>query len=96
MFKRKIYDVAEAKLAALDRALAIIEFSMDGQVLTANENFLRLMRYTLGDIQGWHHRLFVEETYAQSAEYGAFWETLKAGRYATGEFLRLDKDGSAV
>ena len=52
MFKRTVYNEAQAKLDALDRSLAIIEFSMDGQVLSANHNFLHLMKYTLADVQG--------------------------------------------
>ena len=96
MFKRTVYNEAQAKLDALDRSLAIIEFSMDGQVLSANHNFLNLMKYTLADVQGKHHRIFVEPMAAKSPEYTEFWSKLKDGQYVTGEFLRIDKNGTEV
>src|ERR1700744_2968008 len=96
MLKRASYSESQAKLDALDRSLAVIEFSMDGRVLHANENFLRLMKYALSDILGQPHRIFVEDEFAKSAEYAAFWDDLKGGRYVTGEFLRLDREGASV
>ena len=96
MFKKSVYSESQAKLDALNRSLAIIEFSMDGQVLDANENFLKLMKYTLADVRDKHHRIFVDPAFAKSAEYTDFWAKLKDGQYVTGEFLRLDKDGSEV
>jgi methyl-accepting chemotaxis protein len=96
MFKPSVFNESEAKIAALDRSLAIIEFSMDGNVLHANHNFLSLMKYRLEDIKDRHHRLFVDGQHAASAEYAAFWDTLKSGEHVSGEFRRLDKDGAAV
>ena len=96
MFKRSGYNESQAKLDALDRSLAIIEFSMDGHVLSANQNFLSLMKYVQADLQNKHHRIFVDETYARSADYAEFWAKLKEGQYVTGEFLRIDKDGREV
>src|SRR3978361_623875 len=93
MFKRTKYSESQAKLDALDRSLAIIELSMDGQVIHANENFLKLMKYSLGDVAGKPHRIFVEDEHANADEYAAFWNKLKGGHHITGEFLRLAKDG---
>src|SRR5688572_13382880 len=67
---------AKARLQALDRVQAVIEFSLDGTVLHANDNFLRAMGYALSEVKGQHHRLFVEPAYAASPEYRAFWERL--------------------
>lgn len=96
MFNRTTFNEAQAKIDALDRSLAIIEFSMDGNVVHANKNFLKLMKYDLPDIQNRHHRLFVDRAYAETAKYTEFWDKLKTGEYVTGEFLRLDKDGNSV
>ncbi len=87
---------AEGKLGAIDRAQAIIEFDMSGRVLTANPNFVKLMGYSLDDIQGRHHRMFVEPSYAGTAEYQAFWERLGRGEYESGEYKRIGKDGREV
>ena len=80
MFNRTVFNEAQAKIDALDRSLAIIEFSMDGTVLHANQNFLRLMKYSLSDVQSRHHRIFVDKSYAETAEYAAFWDKLKDGQ----------------
>ncbi|MGZ3039556.1 PAS domain-containing protein, partial [Pseudomonas aeruginosa] len=82
---------SQAKIEALDRSLAIIEFSMDGFILHANENLLKVMKYTLPEILNKHHRIFIDDAHATSAEYAEFWANLKKGQYVTGEFLRLDK-----
>ncbi|MFN4328738.1 MAG: PAS domain S-box protein [Limnobacter sp.] len=87
---------AQGKLGAIDRAQAVIEFDMSGKVLTANGNFLKLMGYTLEEIQGRHHRLFVDPEYAASSEYQAFWETLGRGEYFQGEFKRLAQNGKEI
>ncbi|MDQ0448579.1 methyl-accepting chemotaxis protein [Methylobacterium aerolatum] len=78
-------------IEALHRSLAIIEFDMDGTILTANENFLRVIGYDLAEIRGRHHRIFVEEQTARDAAYEEFWTTLREGRFVSGEFMRLDK-----
>jgi len=70
-----------ARLAALDRSQAIIEFAMDGTILTANANFLSAMGYTLDEIRGQHHGLFVEPAYRESAEYKEFWAKLNRGEF---------------
>ncbi len=73
-------DTSRAMLAALDRSQAVIEFSLDGVVLTANENFCKTIGYTLEEIRGKRHRMFVLEAYGRSAEYETFWNDLRRGK----------------
>ncbi|WP_239959211.1 PAS domain-containing protein [Pseudomonas syringae] len=77
----------EALVRALMSSTAVIEFSLEGMVQTANQNFLDGMGYTLAKIQGKHHHMFCLPGYAQSAEYEGFWETLRGGTYVAGRFL---------
>ena len=63
----------EAMVAALNRSQAVIEFELDGTIITANDNFLKTMGYSLSEVKGRSHSLFVTPEYAQSAEYRAFW-----------------------
>lgn len=84
------------KLAAISKSQAVIEFDLDGTVLTANENFLATLGYRLGEVQGQHHRNFVDEQTRQSAEYKEFWEQLRRGEFVAGEFLRIGKGGREV
>ena len=86
----------EAKLEAISRAQAMIEFNTKGEVITANENFLTTLGYRLDEIKGQHHRLFVEPNYAQSTEYTEFWRKLNSGDYVAGEFKRVGKGGKDV
>jgi methyl-accepting chemotaxis protein len=99
------YDITEdrrqvtelkGKFAAIDRAQAVIEFNLDGTILTANENFLALTGYSLSDLVGQHHRMLCEERYAESQEYKEFWERLRAGDGESGEFKRLGRGGREV
>ncbi|MDV6330951.1 PAS domain-containing methyl-accepting chemotaxis protein [Asticcacaulis sp. 201] len=96
MFTKVGFNTAQAKLDALNRSLATIEFAMDGTVLDANENFLRVIGYDLGEIKGKHHSLFVDPAFAKSAEYERFWQDLRRGTFASGEFLRFGKGGAKV
>ena len=75
---------------------AMIEFSNDGVILDANENFCHVMGYTLSEIKGKHHRIFVDPQYAMSREYIGFWEDLNQGKFQTAEFKRIAKDGHDV
>lgn len=84
------------QLDAIGKSQAVIEFDLDGTVLTANENFLRAMDYTLEEIQGRHHSMFVTAEYAQSAEYRQFWEKLRRGEYDAREYKRIGKNGKEV
>jgi methyl-accepting chemotaxis protein len=85
-----------AKLAALDRSSAVIEFNLDGTILTANENFLRATGYSLQEIQSKHHSLFVEPAYRDSTDYKDFWQGLKAGEYQAGRYRRFGKGGREI
>lgn len=86
----------EGELAALHRAQAVIEFDLQGHVLMANDNFLALMGYRLDEIQGQHHRLFVDPITRESAEYQAFWEKLGSGEYDSGRYKRVTREGREV
>ena len=81
----------EAKLNAVSRTQAVIEFTTGGQIITANQNFLNTVGYELDEIKGQHHRLFVEPTYATSQEYIEFWSKLNRGEYVSAEFKRIGK-----
>jgi methyl-accepting chemotaxis protein len=83
-------------VAALSRSNALIEFDLDGKILTANENFLALMGYSLAEVVGKHHSMFVDKAYGASEEYRRFWADLKAGRFFVAEFARRTKDGREV
>ena len=83
-----------SQIAAIGTSQAVIEFEMDGTIITANENFLSTMGYTLDEIKGRHHRLFVEpETSAQRRVSRQFWESFKRGEFTQAEFKRIGKDG---
>lgn len=83
-------------LNALNRSMAVIEFDLQGHILTANENFLSALGYRLDEIVGKHHRLFVDNSYAQSAEYKAFWQRLAKGEFFGGRYKRLTKSGRVI
>ncbi|MBB4315177.1 methyl-accepting chemotaxis protein [Roseospira marina] len=83
-------------LSALNRSQAIIEFTTDGTILTANDRFLDLMEYTLPEIRGKHHRIFVDAALAASPEYREFWNALNRGEYKSAQFLRMSKSGRKV
>jgi PAS domain S-box-containing protein len=69
------------QVAAIGRSQAVIEFTLDGKILTANENFLNALGYSLDEIVGKHHSMFVDPAYRQSAEYRKFWEKLGRGEF---------------
>ncbi|MEM9704986.1 MAG: methyl-accepting chemotaxis protein [Pseudomonadota bacterium] len=83
-------------LNAIDQTQAMIEFNLDGTIVTANENFLSATGYALNEIKGRHHRIFCEADYVNSAEYRAFWEDLARGVNPSGEYKRIGKDGNEV
>jgi methyl-accepting chemotaxis protein len=84
------------QIAAIGRAQAIISFNLDGTIITANENFLKVMGYSLGEIQGKHHSMFVEPALRDSAEYRAFWANLNRGEYQAAEYKRIGKGGREI
>ena len=85
-----------AKLKAIDQTQAVIEFNMDGTVITANDNFLKTLGYTLDEIKGQHHRMFCDPTYVSSPDYPAFWQKLNRGEYDAGTYQRVGKGGKDV
>ena len=87
---------ANAKLEAIDRAMAVIEFNLDGSVITANQNFLTRMGYTLAELKGKHHRLFCTSELVNSSAYQDFWRRLNQGEFFQGQFERIDKRGQTV
>jgi methyl-accepting chemotaxis protein len=82
--------------AAMNKTQAVIEFNMDGSIITANENFCNVMGYKLSEIQGKHHSIFADEQYKKSQEYKEFWAALNKGEYQASEFKRISKDGKEV
>lgn len=86
----------EGQLAAISKSQAIIEFDLNGKIQFANENFLTTVGYSLNEIKGQHHRLFVDTQERESAEYKKFWEDLKSGVYKSGEFKRFGKGGKEI
>lgn len=80
----------------LDRTQAMISFTPDGTILTANQNFLDAMGYTAEQVTGQHHRMFCRPDYVASAEYRKFWDDLAAGKTNAGEFERVHKSGRSV
>jgi methyl-accepting chemotaxis protein len=93
--KLRTADLA-GQIAAIGKSQAVIEFKMDGSVLTANENFLKALGYSLGEIQGKQHSMFVDAADRDSVAYREFWANLNAGRYQAGEFKRIGKGGREV
>ena len=85
-----------AQIAALGRSQAMIEFTIDGKILSANENFLATMGYSLEEVRGQHHSMFVEPAYRDSAEYRMFWEKLARGEFDAGQYKRVRKGGNVV
>ena len=88
--------LVEGQIGAISKSQAVIEFNLDGNVITANENFLAVTGYRLDEIQGQHHRLFCEPQYTQSGEYTAFWSKLRRGEFDSGIYKRLGKGGTPV
>ena len=87
---------ANAKLAAVSRSMAMIEFTPDGVVLEANENFCKAMGYSAEEVRGKHHRIFCEEAFYRSEEYARLWRDLARGEPISGTFLRLNKSGKEI
>jgi PAS domain S-box-containing protein len=93
--KRQIAEY-EGKVRAINRALAVIEFDLDGTIITANENFLHIFGYRLDELQGRHHRALCDPGYAETPEYAQFWQRLGRGEYQTDEYKRVSKDGAEI
>ena len=86
----------EGQIKAIDKSQAVIEFELNGLIRSANANFLRTVGYSLEEIRGRHHKIFVEPGYAESAEYRSFWERLGRGIYDAGVYKRVAKGGREI
>jgi methyl-accepting chemotaxis protein len=86
----------QGKVDAINRSQAVIEFTLDGTIVHANENFLNALGYKLDEIKGQHHSMFVEASYRQSPEYRAFWQKLGRGEFDAGQYKRIGKGGREI
>lgn len=84
------------QIAAISKAQAVIEFNLDGTIITANPNFLSAVGYSLDEVKGKHHRMFVEASEVQSPEYAAFWDRLRAGQFDSRVYKRITKSGEPI
>jgi len=87
---------ALAQAAAISRSQAVIEFNLDGGIITANDNFLKAMGYTLEEIKGKHHSMFVEPGVRESKAYREFWAALNRGEFQAAQYKRLGKGGREI
>jgi methyl-accepting chemotaxis protein len=85
-----------AMLEAISKSQAVIEFDLDGTIITANDNFLRTLGYTLDEVKGRHHSMFVEEAERHSEAYREFWASLNRGKYQMAQYRRFGKGGREV
>lgn len=85
-----------SQVQAVDRSYAVIEFELDGSIRTANDNFLKTLGYSLSEIQGKHHRIFVDPSEHNTEEYRNFWVQLNRGTYHQGLFKRITRSGNVV
>ena len=86
----------DGQIAAIKKSQAVIEFNMDGTIRTANQNFLAALGYSLAEIQGKHHRMFVDSSEANAPAYHEFWDNLNRGQYQAGEYKRIAKGGREI
>lgn len=86
----------KSQLDAIHKSQAVIEFEMDGTIIDANELFLKSMGYSLEEVKGRHHRMFVDSETQNSSEYSDFWDKLNRGEHASGEFRRIGKAGNEI
>ena len=86
----------EGQLAAISKVQAVIEFSLDGKILTANDNFLNTLGYSINEVRGQHHSMFVDPVYRSSPEYREFWARLGRGEYDANQYKRIGKGGKEV
>ncbi len=86
----------KGQLNAISKSQAVIEFELDGTIITANENFTSAVGYTLNEIQGKHHSIFVDRDYSNSTSYKDFWIKLASGKYEAGEYKRFGKGGKEI
>ncbi len=86
----------QAQMVAISRSQGVIEFTTQGEIVSANANFLKAINYSMDEIKGRPHSILVEPSYAQSPEYKAFWDALRRGEVQAAEFTRYAKNGKAI
>jgi methyl-accepting chemotaxis protein len=86
----------QGQIAAINKSLAVIEFDINGNILSANDNFLRAMGYRLEEVVGQHHSMFVDAATRNSEDYRRFWQKLGRGEFDRGQYKRITKDGREV
>lgn len=96
VFQRQLNADYEGQIEAISKSQMVIEFEMDGTIITANENLLKTMGYSLKEVAGRHHNLFVDPEDRESDEYAAFWKKLNQGEYVSAELKRIGKNGKEV
>src|ERR1700716_4031836 len=98
MFSRSnsVAQAALAQVETISKSQAVIEFNPDGTIVTANQNFLKTLGYSLGEIQGKHHSMFVEPSTRDSTAYREFWPSLNRGDFLAAEYKRIGKGGKEV
>lgn len=84
----------ESIIDAIGRSMAVIEFHPNGQIIKANDNFLKATGYQLDEIEGQHHKIFCDEKLINSSRYTEFWNKLNRGEFVSGQFTRIDKSGN--
>mgnify|MGYP003627512837 CR=1 FL=1 len=84
------------QVEAISKSQAVIEFNLDGTIITANDNFLGAVGYSLDEIKGKHHKMFVEPGFAESNEYRDFWNKLNRGEFEAAEYKRIGKGGNEI
>ncbi|MCB2107334.1 MAG: PAS domain-containing methyl-accepting chemotaxis protein [Rhodobacteraceae bacterium] len=94
--KKKLATEMKGMVDAISRSQAVIEFNLDGSIITANENFLSVMGYRLEEVKGKHHSIFVEESFRNSSEYRHFWERLNKGEFQAAQYKRIGKGGKEI
>jgi PAS domain S-box-containing protein len=93
--RRKDLEIS-ALLGVVNDSLALVEFDLEGNILTANDNFLKIMHYSIEEIKSRHHRIFVEKEFAESKTYKDFWSDLQQGKTFSGTFSRITKDRKPI
>jgi methyl-accepting chemotaxis protein len=95
--KQKMLDAENAgKIEAIGKAMSIIEFNLDGTILSANDNFLKTLGYNLDEIKGKHHRMFCDASYANTSNYKELWNNLARGEFESGRYMRIGRGGKVV
>jgi methyl-accepting chemotaxis protein len=86
----------EGQISAISKSQAVIAFNMDGSIISANENFLNCLGYSLNEVVGQHHRMFCDSAYTSSSEYKSFWDALNRGEFQAAEYKRFGKGGKEI